>query len=282
MIQPSPCLVCGADEFHSHLGILDKCVACGFVSANVAAGIDVRQLYDGEYFKGEEYLDYLADESFFRRNFRKRLAAVRRHRSAGRLLEIGAAYGFFLDLARQHFDVVGFEVNREAVAHARENLELDVRADDFLQASVADLGGPVDVTVMWDVIEHLERPDRFIAHIAAVSNPGAHLYVTTGDIGSALATVRGAKWRMIHPPTHLHYFDRRTLPRLLARFGFRTIDMRSVGVARSVRQVLYSICVLHLRRPGLYHRLTRAIPASLGFTLNTFDIMQVTAVKDPG
>ena len=48
----------------------------------------LRQLYDGKYFKGEEYLDYQADEAFFRRNFRKRLAQVRKHRSTGRLLEI--------------------------------------------------------------------------------------------------------------------------------------------------------------------------------------------------
>ncbi|MCL2330382.1 MAG: class I SAM-dependent methyltransferase, partial [Phycisphaerae bacterium] len=246
----------------------------------VEPGVDVRQLYDGLYFKGEEYLDYEADEAFFRRNFRKRLADVLKHRSHGRLLEIGSAYGFFLDLARQHFDVVGFEVNQEAVRHGREKLGLDVRSSDFLEASTADLGGPIDVTVMWDVIEHLDRPDRFIEHVADVSNPGAVIHITTGDIGSWLARARGRQWRMIHPPTHLHYFDRQTLPRLLERFGFKTIDVRSVGVARSIRQVMYSIFVLHLKQPSLFEKLSRIVPASAGFTLNTFDIMHVTAIRE--
>jgi len=260
-----------------HLEVLQRCPACGFVTARLDAPIDARRLYEGGYFTGEEYLDYLADEPFFRRNFRKRVKDLLRRRSGGRLLEIGAAYGFFLDMVKDHFDVVGYEVNPEAVRHARNVLGLDVRREDFLEGRVEDLGGPVDVTVMWDVIEHLERPDRFLARIAEASRPGALLYVTTGDIGSALARWRGRKWRMIHPPSHLHYFDRQTLPRLLARHGFRTLEVRSVGVARGFRQVLYSVLVLGLKVPRVYETFKKAVPASWGFTLNTFDIMQVVA-----
>ncbi|HOB76031.1 MAG TPA: class I SAM-dependent methyltransferase [Phycisphaerae bacterium] len=277
LTRESACLVCGCSHMTPHLEILQRCSGCGFVTARLDAPVDVRQIYEGRYFTGEEYLDYLADEPFFRKNFRKRLRELLRRCSGGRLLEIGAAYGFFLDMAREHFDVVGYEINPEAVRHAREVLGVDVRTDDFLTAGVEDLGGPVDMTVMWDVIEHLERPDLFLAHIAEVSRPGALIYITTGDIGSALARRRGRRWRMIHPPSHLHYFDRRTLPQLLARYGFGTLEVRSVGVARSFRQVLYSILVLGLQRPRAYEALKKFVPPAWGFTLNTFDIMQVVA-----
>lgn len=279
-MPPISCLVCGEARMTPHLDLLLKCSSCGFVTARLDAPVDVRQLYDGDYFKGQEYLDYAADEVFFKRNFRKRLKAVLKYGAGGRLLEIGAAYGFFLDLARRHFDVLGFEVNQEAAQHGRDRLNLDIRTDDFLEAGAQDIGGPVDVTVMWDVIEHLERPDRFIEHVAELSRPGARLHITTGDIGSLLARLRGRKWRMIHPPTHVHYFDRRTLAQLVARHGFRTIDVRSVGVARSFRQILYSILVLHLHRQESYDRLARFFPPGSGFTLNTLDIMQLTAVRN--
>lgn len=263
-----------------HLEILQRCRSCGFVTARLDAPIDARRLYEGDYFTGEEYLDYLADEPFFRMNFGKRLKRLLQRRSGGRLLEIGAAYGFFLDMARHHFETVGFEVNPAAVRYARDVLHLDVRPDDFLATPVESLGGPVDVTVMWDVIEHLERPDRFLAHVAACSKPGALIYITTGDIGSFLARRRGRKWRMIHPPSHLHYFDRTTLPRLLSNHGFRTLDIRSIGVARGFRQVLYSVLALGLNAPRAYGVCRKLVPASWGFTLNTFDIMQAVAILD--
>lgn len=275
------CPVCDHAGWTPHLDILMRCPGCGFVTARLDAPMDARSLYEGDYFTGEEYLDYRADEAFFKRNFRKRLQWVLKHRSGGRLLEIGAAYGFFLDLARPHFDVLGFEVNQDAARYGREAFGVDIRTDDFLTAPADTMGGPVDVTVMWDVIEHLQHPDRFIARIAELSSPGAVLVITTGDIGSPLARLRGRKWRMIHPPTHLHYFDRQTLPRLLARHGFKTTDIRSVGVARSLHQILYSLLVLGLRSPRAYGALRRAVPAAAGLTLNTFDIMQVTARRQP-
>lgn len=275
----SACLVCDADAFEPHLEILLKCRACGFVTARTDGAIDYRALYDGGYFKGEEYLDYAADEEFFKKNFRRRLADVLRYTPGGRLLEIGSAYGFFLDVARRHFDAIGFEVNAEAVRHARTQLQLDVRTDDFLNVSPEEIGGPVDAAVMWDVIEHLERPDRFIERLARHVRPGGSLHITTGDIGSLLARLRGRKWRMIHPPTHLHYFDRRTLPRLLARHGFKTVEIASVGVARSLRQILYSILVLHLRSSSLYRVSQKYLRDEWGFTLNTFDIIRVSAIR---
>jgi len=271
------CLVCGHEGFDPHLDLLLKCRACGFVTARLAGGIDARRLYQGGYFTGQEYLDYRADEALFRRTFRKRLDRLLHRRSGGRLLEIGSAYGFFLDLAKAHFEVVGFEVNEEAARWGRESFGVDVRTDDFLRATVADVGGPVDVTVMWDVLEHLERPDLYVARVAELSRPGALLYLTTGDIGSLPARVRGRRWRLIHPPSHLHYFDRKTLARLLANHGFRIIEVRPVGAARSLRQVLYSILVLNLDMPRIYQRVSRIVPAAWGLTVNTFDIVQAVA-----
>ena len=69
---------------------------------------------------------------------------------------------------------------------------------------------------------------QFIAKIAEVSSPDALLVLTTGDIGSRLARMRGQKWRLIHPPSHLHYFDRVTVTRLLAK----TLGLPAPGETR--------------------------------------------------
>jgi SAM-dependent methyltransferase len=279
MTPASHCLVCGGTTLEPHLGDLLRCRACAFVTARLDGPIDASALYSEAYFRGAEYLNYAADEAFIKRTLRPRLAAVLAGRQTGRLLEIGAAYGFFLDLARQHFDTVGFEVSTAAARYAREHLGLDVRSDDFLAARLDDIGGPVDVTVMLDVIEHLERPDRVVAHIAELSRPGALLLITTGDIGSPLARWRGRRWRLIHPPTHLHYFSRATLTRLLVAHGFSVRHTTTVPVVRSLRQILYSILVLRGGYTRVYDAAERWLPPTWGVSLNTFDIMQVVAER---
>lgn len=273
------CLVCGHVGLDCYLDILLKCPTCGFVTANIDPSTDVRSLYEGQYFKGEEYLDYQTDEALFKKTFRARLNQLLKRRAGGRLLEIGAAYGFFLDLAKEHFEVIGYEINHEAAEFARSKFSLDVSTDDFLEASLTDIGRLVDVTVMWDAIEHLERPDLFIKQIADLSKPGGLLYITTGDIGSLIARLRGCKWRMIHPPSHLHYFNRQTLTRLLNNHGFEVLETRPVAAARSFRQILYSILILQLGMPGIYDTLKRVIPTGWGFRINTFDIMQMVAQR---
>lgn len=273
------CMVCGRNDFTTCFDILRRCRHCGFVTTPPPDPQELLRLYQGNYFTGREYLDYQSDEPFFRKTFRRRLQALRRRRSAGRLLEIGAAFGFFGDLAARHFEFIGFEVNAEAARYARERFGLNVHTEDFLEIDPARLGGPFDVTVMWDVIEHLPRPDLYLQRIGQLSHVGSLLLLTTGDIGSGLARLRGRRWRMIHPPTHLHYFNRRTLARLLANHGFRVVEIRPEGTARSVRQILYSIIALRLDRPDLYRRVERRIPSAWGFTLNTFDIMSVVAQK---
>ena len=276
--KPETCLVCGDACFEGVFDVLLRCRRCGFVTARQDDDVvQPRTLYEGDYFTGGEYLDYLSDEQLFRRNFRSRIDHLRRYVPSGRLLEIGSAYGFFLDEARRFFDGIGFEINPDAVDHARGRLQLDVRTDDFLAAKESDIGGPVDVAVLWDVIEHLDRPDLVIEQLADLLKPGALLCLTTGDIGSALARIRGRHWRMIHPPTHLHYFNRATIARLLTRCGYDVIDIRTVGMARSFRQILYSVLAIGLHAPRAYIAASSIVPAGWGVTVNTFDIMQVTA-----
>ena len=271
------CVACDHDQFEAHLGILQRCTRCHFVFADVDGGIDFKALYGDGYFHGDEYLDYSADEIPLKMNFRRRLADVLRYKDKGLLLEIGSAYGFFLDLARS-FDTVGFEMNDQGAQYGRERFGLDIRTTSFLDVRPEDLGGrKIDVAILWDVIEHVDRPDLYIEHLAKLSNPGAMLFITTGDIGSLPARLRGRKWRMIHPPTHLHYFSRHSLRVLVERYGYKVEDLRSIGVTRSYRQILHSVLCLNLGWPGLYRWSTKWVKPEWSFTVDLHDIMQLTA-----
>jgi SAM-dependent methyltransferase len=239
---------------------------------------DPKAVYAEDYFRGSEYADYLRDRPLFDRQFHDRLRAMKRYQSSGDLIEIGCAYGFFLAVAQKEYSVIGFDIAGGPVAYAREHLGVDARCEDFLSASLEP--ETVDVVVMWDTIEHLPRPDLTLQKVARVLRPGGFLLLTTGDIGSVLAAVRRGKWRLIHPPTHLHYFSRRTIARLLSSVGLRPVETTYVGVRRSLRQIAHSLLLSGSRRPcQLYRLIAESRLGDFSLVLNTFDIMLVVADK---
>jgi SAM-dependent methyltransferase len=242
------------------------------------SNLNAKAVYGTGYFHGEEYADYLQDRPAFEKQFRARLQDVKRHRNDGDLVEIGSAYGFFLAVAQESFRVRGFDVAEEPVAYAREWLGVEALCQDALDVSLEPESA--DVVVMWDTIEHLPRPDLVVDKVVRALRPAGLLFLTTGDIGSVLARLRRQRWRLVHPPTHIHYFSRETVARLLEERGLQPVEMRYVGVRRTLRQVMHSLLVLGKeRRSRLYRLLSALRVADLSFVLNTYDILLVVGQK---
>ena len=251
-IAIASCLVCGGRMQPCGLQGLVKCDACGFVSANLTlTDAEVADLYDRGYFHGDEYLDYVAEEESLRLNFNSRLRTLQhvvpdlRERD---IFEIGCAYGFFLDEAR-HFakSVAEIDISQDAVADGRSRFGLDIQQGDYLNRQ---LGRKCGVIAMWDTVEHLQRPDLFIEKAKDDLQPGGVLALTTGDIGSMNARLRGHKWRMIHPPTHLHYFSADTMRSLLDRHGFNVVHLSHPENSRKLRSILITFWCGERKRPS--------------------------------
>jgi hypothetical protein len=132
---------------------------------------------------------------------------------------------------------------------------------------------------MWDTIEHLARPDLYLAKAAALVPPGGVIAISTGDVGSLVARLRGARWRQIHPPTHLHYFSRDTLGRLLAAHGLDVCHVEYDGLYRSVDTMAFIVLTIKHRQEALYRLLKRLRLLDWNLYLNLFDTMVVVARK---
>ncbi|MBM4134061.1 MAG: class I SAM-dependent methyltransferase [Nitrospira sp.] len=275
-----PCLVCAGGPFVAYAGgrpDLARCAACGFVTMRGGADPEtLSSLYEQDYFHGAEYADYVRDRPALQRNFGERVKTMRRYCRSGTLLEIGCAYGFFLDLVRDQFDCRGYDRVETAVAYANKVLSLRAECKDFL-AENSIPAGSIDVVAMWDVIEHLENPERYLERTRSLLKEGGYLFLTTGDIDSWNARRRKAKWRLIKIRSHLHFFSRDTIGRLLERQGFEVIDVSYPGYFRSIDQMLYNILVLGKNHPRLYRLLSFFIPRKAMLYINLFDIMCVVA-----
>jgi SAM-dependent methyltransferase len=238
---------------------------------------ELAALYGRDYFFGEEYVDYIADERILRKNFGRRMKVLQKYLEPSRhrhLFEIGSAYGFFLDLARGRFDsVAGIDISSEAARFARDRLGLDAASGDFLGY---DLGARrLDVVCLWDVMEHLRDPHLYLEKISAHSPRGSLIALTTGDVESWNARLRKGKWRLIHPPTHLYYFSRKTIAAMLAKHGYEIVYSRYCGNRRSLNNIFWTVVEREGRAPGLYAALKRTGVLGWSVSLNLFDILYV-------
>jgi len=237
------CLVCGGKYRPSRIRGLLRCEECSFTTADLnLSEAQLRQLYTAGYFAGNEYRDYVADRPVIEKQFRFRLRRLLRlvpNALDKNLFEIGCAHGFFLEVARSAFrSVEGIDISDDAVAYARQHLGVEATSSEFLTHQFVV---PPDLICLWDTIEHVARPDLYLQRIANSLPQRGILALTTGDIGSWLARTRGGRWRQIHPPTHLHYFSRHTLARLLRRYGFVIKFIGSEGMYRSVDTMAYIV-----------------------------------------
>jgi 2-polyprenyl-3-methyl-5-hydroxy-6-metoxy-1,4-benzoquinol methylase len=278
MACPRECTVCGGAKFEAHFKGLIRCQKCLHVFADLSiSDADLSEIYSKSYFFGEEYANYTADEPALRKNFDHRLQLLNRYTNPSihkKLLEIGCAYGFFLDEARRFYqDCLGIDINSDGIRYAKETFQLNVEHINFLDL---ELPKAVYVGCMWDTIEHLKDPHLYIEHFAQAAEPGSLLAITTGNIDSLVARLRKEKWRLIHPPSHIHYFSMRTLGHLLQRYGFEVVHASHVGFQRSMDMVLYRILVLNAGKKGLYDLIPQVLKRRF-FYLNLFDIMYVVA-----
>ena len=198
-----------------------QCGKCGIGRAECGS-FDVHTYYTEDYFSGRHrdgYADYRSSEPVLRREFARTVQFIRRFHNGGRLLEIGCAYGFFLEEARRFYDVAGIEIADAAVAFCRSR-GLSVINGVAAEAVFSQLG-MFDVIVLLDVIEHLRDPQDTLALCRRHLNPGGVIAITTGDFASLYARLAGRKWRLMTPPQHLWFFTPESIRRLSHSLGLQ-------------------------------------------------------------
>jgi SAM-dependent methyltransferase len=250
-LNPRSCAACGATTLVGHLRVagqagpeglipsttqfgtalsdIVRCTACGHMQlADLPSEASLAEAY-GE----AESDDYVDEELGQRATARRTLEQIERHRTPGRLLDLGCWVGYLLDEARQRgWATVGVEPSAFASAFARERLGLDVRPGDLFTAGLEP--GSFDAVVLGDVIEHLPDPGRALERIASLTAPGGVLHLALPDAGSRIARLLGARWWSVIP-THVQYFTRASLERLLSAHGWELLELTTAPKAFTVR-----------------------------------------------
>jgi len=252
-----------------------QCSSCSLGRAETP-GFDPAAYYTADYFSGRHadgYADYLGAEPVLRREFARSVDFIRGYRRGGKLIELGCAYGFFLMEAARHFEVAGIELAADAAEHGRR-AGLNILQGTADEAKLRRIG-PVDVIVLFDVIEHLPDPRETLALCRRQLNPGGIIVITTGDFGSLAASLTGTRWRLMTPPQHLWFFTRESVQRLASGLGL-TVE----HLDHPWKIVPASLIAFQLRRMlGLRQPSGVASAGRIGLPVNLFDAMRIVLRK---
>lgn len=265
------CIICKGKNWRKKFNGLVECRNCGFVRAKDSYfKASPKKLYSKKYFTEYEYTNYEAEKNALVLNFTDRLRKIRKYKAKGRLLEIGCAYGYFLGLAAKYFDTTGVDLDASIVNQARRNTTSKIIRGDFQKLRFKD---KFDVICMFDTIEHLKHPEKYLAKAQTLLNKNGIIVIETGDIGAILPRIQKKKWRLIHPPFHLQYFSRASLVSLLRNTGFHVVYKTNfISFFRSVSQTAYR---LGIKIPSWVPR--RMVNYS--FPTYTFDLVFIIARK---
>lgn len=250
----SRCPLCGSPERGLHLGstfeefssgdfkITDshygkrwhfqRCRQCGFVYADPCPGAELLNLIYGSL----EDPEYGSEEEGRGANFSRILNRLERLNLTGkRLLDMGAATGLFVSIARKKgWSAEGVEPSRWAVETAERQYGVKLHLGELLSYPEKEL---FDVVTMLDLVEHLPNPREALEKARRLLKPGGILVVVTPNVDSFAACLFSGRWWHYRPP-HILFFSGKTLPLFFRQGGFSPLKVYPFHWTFSLRYLL--------------------------------------------
>ncbi|MDI6757793.1 MAG: class I SAM-dependent methyltransferase [Endomicrobiia bacterium] len=237
------CVICAEDKnsvVFEEAGIpILKCAGCGHVSSSFEAVND----YDG-YFGNRplspdaQFWWNEAHDAMYDDFIGKYMAG-----KSGRLLDMGCGLGYFVKKAAsvEGWGAFGCEISKPAADYAREHLSLRNIHCGGVEDSFFD-GKSFDIITLWDVLEHIPKPDPPLKRLSLLLKDTGMLFIHTPNVKIQLAKAKMKKSLMgmrpdihyLEPKDHLNIYSAQSLRTLLNRNGFPKISFIHLKPVQSV------------------------------------------------
>ncbi|HEY4503933.1 MAG TPA: glycosyltransferase [Candidatus Paceibacterota bacterium] len=226
-----------------------KCTQCKMLSVYPLPK-SLTDIYTEDYFSGAKngfgYVDYDIDKEAMKGVFIDYIDRIDKiiknninNKIPKRLLDIGAATGYFMNIARSAgYEVTGIEISPTAVVKAKEK-GLNVFSGTIESFDSKDK--KFNVITLLDVLEHVENPYHLISVCRKMLDKNGLIVINTPDSRSLYARLLGKRWHLIVPPEHLYYFNRQVLTNLLDKEGFDIITSTTIGKSFTVEYIFLTL-----------------------------------------
>lgn len=212
--------------------------------------------------------DYNTIYQFAASRLNRIIPYLKKHPSRSRLLDVGAALGFFLkcalDTGFQHIE--GIEISSFACEYARKQLDIPIHNSDLMTWTTTDT---FDVISAWYVIEHFANTDMVFTKLNGLLNVNGVLAFSVPSIYGPSYRLNREQWIRTHPEDHRIDFSPAFLKRYLRKLGFKKVILFPAGIHPS--RVLSSESLLYRFFAPCYTLYSRIFKYS--------DTLEVYAIK---
>ena len=157
-------------------------------------------------------------------SFGQCLKAVEKFVRQGRVLDVGAAAGFFLKVAKDKgWKTYGIEPSKFLSDFGNKNYDVNITCGTV--ETVTSFPEKMDVVTLWDVLEHTFDPKDVLKRCNRYLKEGGYVVVNYPNIGNWMARLAGRHYWFILS-VHLYYFVPKTIQRMLEETGFSVVSSR--------------------------------------------------------
>lgn len=235
-LETVDCGFCGSSDYSRYDSVdewlIVKCDRCGFCFTNPRPTIEsLPSFYDLSYFTDGEVRRFgCLDENGSPRSssdfdYHQRIADIESCvDKRGRLLEVGAALGGFLNVMRARgWQVKGVEVSAAAVEAAKKEHGVDIFCGTLGEFETDE---EYDVVCMYHSLEHTPNPAYVIDRSYDLLKARGIIVVEAPNLAGFDARInRERKLLSYDLPRHLNHFTPATLSKRLEKKGFEILDI---------------------------------------------------------
>jgi len=260
------CYLCGNNKYQLafiKLGykifFCPKCHLC-WLDFNEDYQNFLHSYYEKGYFQGDikyrAYANYEEDKKTIQRNMNNYLNKIKKFKSSGKILDVGCATGYFLEVAQEEkFHPYGIDVSHYAIDIAKKKFHENVQCSSIASSKLNNQN--FDIITMFDILEHLKEPIEDLKILHKSLKDDGLLVIQTGDTKSTWAKTMKHNWHFYAPPQHLYFYSAKNINTLLSKAGFQVIKIEKTGKWVSLRYLFHMMS--YVRRGGVGDRLYKLV-----------------------
>jgi SAM-dependent methyltransferase len=237
------CPACNEEDFSHFLTCTDHFVSGSQFEIKQCKGCGLKITFNagdeeniGKYYQSENYISHsntskgLVNALYHRvRKYmlgHKRQLVERVVKKKGRILDVGAGTGFFLnEMKRNGWEIAGTEKSEDARNFAKKEFGLEINnAGELFQFD----DNSFDAITLWHVLEHVHRLSENMEAFSQLLKPEGRLIIAVPNHTSYDARHYGEYWAAWDVPRHLWHFSPDQMKEFGIKYGFRLIKIHTM------------------------------------------------------